>query len=208
MTGSFHAWTHSESCVARTPTLLFQHPGSEPPGQPRKGCVADGQWEQLQLSRVPLPAPPLEWIWYRSESEQEARPRTDTFRWYDSFASLGSLGRFSKFRSLLTSEFTGDSQGSLKDAATSIYITWIAHCILALSFLGLAYRISVSLDRELFFNALLTSCSRLRSPYPVQLEIFFNLAACTPLESQRLQSKDTKCRISTSEENCVTSCFA
>lgn len=73
-------------------------------------------------------------------------------------------------------------------------------CILALSFLKLAHRISAIRDRELFFNDLLTSSSRLRSTYPVLLDIFFNLAAWRPLSSQGLQNKDTKCRISTSEE--------
>jgi len=43
VTGSVNAWMLSDSCVALTPTPLFQRPGSQPLGQRCTGRAADGQ---------------------------------------------------------------------------------------------------------------------------------------------------------------------
>lgn len=147
------------------------------------------------------PPPPLKWIQYGSESQQEARQGTDTLHQYD--GSLGKPREMSVFRSVyIWASYNGFARFSEK-CYHKYLCNWIADCVLALSFLKVAHRVSAIHDRGLFFNDLLTCCSRLRSTYPVLLEIFFNLAAWRPLSSQGFQNKDTKCRISTSEEDAL-----
>lgn len=166
----------SESCVAHTPTPLFQHPSSQPPGQPHVGCAADGQWEQLRLCRFPPPHPPTEmntiWIWIPTGSKKRNRHASSVQQlsleaWGDERVSVSAdiWGSYSEFTR------------SFKKQCHKYLCNWLEDCILALSFLKLAHRISDVHDSGLFFNAPLTFCSRLRNTYPVLPEIFFNQTA-------------------------------
>lgn len=107
------------------------------------------------------PPPPLKWIQYGSESQQEARQGTDTRHQYD--GSVGKPREMSVFWSVyIWASCNGFARFSEK-CYHKYLCNRIADCVLALSFLKVAHRISAIHDKGLFFNDLLTCCSRLRS---------------------------------------------
>lgn len=120
--------------------------------------------------------PPAEmntiWIWIPTGSKKRNRHASSVQQlsleaWGDERVSVsadiwGSYSEFTRFS---------------KKHCHKYLCNWLEDCILALSFLKLAHRISDVHDRGLFFNAPLTFCSRLRNTYPDLQEIFFNQTA-------------------------------